>query len=179
MMDRERFGGRRAYAHHLAARALYLLGAYGGLLNVDWRAIERLVFVCKGNICRSPYAEARARALGLKAVSFGLEAADGAPADASAMRNAQQRQVNLSTHRSTRVDPTKLLPGDLLLFFEPQQITQFRARHGATAVVSLAGLWAAPKRPYLCDPFGRSDACFQECFSVIDTSVAALAARLS
>jgi protein-tyrosine phosphatase len=179
MIDSDRFGGRRAYVNHLAARALYRLGAYGGLLNVQWPGIERLVFVCKGNICRSPYAEARARSLGLAAVSFGLEASDGAPADASAMRNAQHRQLNLSSHRSTRIDPAKLLPTDLLLFFEPQQVEQFRARYAAAASVTLAGLWAEPKRPYLCDPYGRSDACFQECFSVIDAGVAALATRLA
>jgi protein-tyrosine phosphatase len=179
MIDSERFGGRRAYMNHLAARGLLLLGAYGGLLNVEWRGIERLVFVCKGNICRSPYAEARARSLGLEAVSFGLQAADGAPADGSAMRNAQQRQINLATHRSTRIDAAKLLPKDLILFFEPQQVAQFRARHPGAAAVTLAGLWAEPKRPYVCDPSGRSDACFQECFSVIDASVTAVAARLA
>jgi len=178
MIDSERFGGRRAYVNHLTARGLYLLGAYSTLLNVNWRAVERLVFVCKGNICRSPYAEARARALGVEAVSFGLEADDGSPADASAQRNAKQRQLNLSAHRSTRLDGAQLLPKDLVLLFEPGQVVQCRFRLGPVAKLSLAGLWAQPTRPYVCDPYGRSDACFQECFSVIDAGVAALASHL-
>jgi protein-tyrosine phosphatase len=179
MIDSERFGGRRAYLSHLAARALSVAGAYRGLLDVDWSSVGRLVFVCKGNICRSPYAEARARSLGIDAVSFGLDAAGGAGADASATRNARLRRLDLSAHRSRRVDGSLLQPKDLVLLFEPQQVEQFRERFGSTGVaVTLAGLWAKPERPYLCDPYGRSDVCFQDCFSVIDASVAAVSARL-
>jgi low molecular weight protein-tyrosine phosphatase len=179
MIDSERFGGRRAYVTHLAARALGLVGAYGPLLDVDWPVIDRLVFVCKGNICRSPYAEARARSLGLEAVSFGLEASGGAPADPNAVRNAARRRIDLSAHRSARVDPARLRPGDLVLLFEPRQVAQFRESYGAgVPALSLAGLWARPRRPYLCDPYGRSDVCFQDCFAVIDASIAAFAAYL-
>ncbi len=179
MIGSERFGGRRAYVSHLAARALHLAGAYRVLLDVDWRSIERLVFVCKGNICRSPYAEARARALGIDAVSFGLDAAGGAGADASAARNALMRGLDLSEHRSKRIDGSSLKPTDLVLLFEPRQVEQFRERLGSSGVaVTLLGLWAKPERPYLCDPYGRGDVCFQDCFAVIDANVAALAARL-
>lgn len=179
MIDYGRFGGRRAYLNHLAARAAGLAGAYRALLDVDWYSVGRLVFICKGNICRSPYAEARARALGLDSVSFGLEASDGAGADPSASRNAQRRRLDLSAHRSRRVDASMLRSKDLVLLFEPQQVVRFRERLGAVgATVSLAGLWAKPQRPYLCDPYGRSDVCFQDCFSVIDASVATVVARL-
>ena len=178
MIDSERFGGRRAYLSHLAARALSLAGAYRALLDVDWSSIDRLVFICKGNICRSPYAEARARSSGIDAVPFGLDAAGGASADTSAARNARLRRLDLSAHRSRRVDGSLLRPTDLVLLFEPQQVTQFRKRLGAApASVTLAGLWAEPARPYLCDPYGRSDVCFQDCFSVIDASVATIRTR--
>jgi protein-tyrosine phosphatase len=179
MIDYERFGGRRAYLSHLAARARGLAGVYRPLLDVDWRSVERLVFVCKGNICRSPYAEARAHALGIDAVSFGLDAAGGAHADSNAFRNARLRQIDLSAHRSRPVDGSMLGPKDLVLLFEPQQVVQWHERLGETsAAVTLAGLWAKSQRPYLCDPYGRSDLCFQECFSVIDSSVTAVTARM-
>jgi protein-tyrosine phosphatase len=179
MIGSERFGGRRAWLSHLAARALSVAGAYRTLLDVEWSRIDRLVFICKGNICRSPYAEARARSLGIDAVSFGLDAAGGAGADPSAARNARLRELDLSAHRSKRVDSSLLRSKDLVLLFEPQQVKQFRERLGSTGVaVTLAGLWAKPARPYLCDPYGRSDVCFQDCFCVIDASVAAIAPRL-
>jgi protein-tyrosine phosphatase len=179
MIDTERYGGRRAYFQHCLARALSLAGAYRPLLDIDWYSVDRLVFICKGNICRSPYGEARARLLGLETASFGLEAADGAPADANAARNAQERGVDLSAHLSSRIERSRLREKDLVLLFEPQQIRAFRERCGADIrAISLAGLWARPERPYVSDPYGRSDLCFQECFSVIDGSVAALASRL-
>jgi protein-tyrosine phosphatase len=178
MIDTERYGGRRAYLHHLAARALSLAGTYRSLTEIDWRAVDRLVFVCKGNICRSPYGAARARLLGVDAVSFGLEAIDGALADPDASRNARQRVLDLSAHRSLRLDEAHLLSGDLLLVFEPRQLRAVRERCGARPALTLAGLWARPSRPYVSDPYGRSDLYFQECFAVIDASVAALVARM-
>jgi protein-tyrosine phosphatase len=176
MFDAGKFGGRRAYVNDLTARALAVLGIYSGMLDVDWRAVERLVFVCKGNICRSPYAAERARLSGLETASMGLEADDGASANASAQRNAQLRKVDLSAHRSTRVVPEKLRSTDLVLLFEPWQVKTFKDRCGAQApTASLIGLWASPRHPYLCDPYGRSDACFQQCFTLIDNSVTELA----
>jgi protein-tyrosine phosphatase len=178
MIDTERYGGRRAYLYHLAARALSLAGTYRSLTEIDWRTVERLVFVCKGNICRSPYAAARARLMGIDAESFGLEAVDCALADPAASRNAQQRKLDLSGHRSLRLDEARLHGNDLLLVFEPQQLRAVQQRCGTGRVVTLAGLWTRPARPYVSDPYGRSDLYFQECFAVIDASVAALAARM-
>jgi protein-tyrosine phosphatase len=178
MIDTERYGGRRAYLHHLAARALSLTGTYRALTQIDWEAIDRLVFVCKGNICRSPYGAARARLLGFDAVSFGLEAIDGALADPNAARNAQRRQVDLSDHRSLRLEKSRLRSNDLLLAFEPRQLRAVQERCGRGPALTLAGLWVSPVRPYVSDPYGRSDTCFQECFAVIDASVTALASRM-
>jgi protein-tyrosine phosphatase len=178
MIAMERYGGRRAYLQHLATRALSFAGTYRHLTQIDWRAIDRLVFVCKGNICRSPYGEARARLLGVDAVSFGLEATDGSDADPAALRNAQQRQVDLSAHRARRLEESRLRRGDLLLVFEPRQLRAVRERCGDVPIVSLAGLWSRPTRPYITDPYGRSDACFQECYAVIDTGVTLLASQL-
>jgi protein-tyrosine phosphatase len=178
MIDFKRYGGRRAYLHHLATRALWFAGTYRQLTQIDWRAIDRLVFVCKGNICRSPYGAERARLLGVDAVSFGLEATDGTDADPAAYRNARQRQVDLSAHRARRLEESRLRRGDLLLVFEPRQVSAVRERCGDAAVVSLAGLWSRPARPYICDPYGRNDLCFQECYAVIDTGVTLLASQL-
>jgi protein-tyrosine phosphatase len=179
MIDTERYGGRRGYLNHLVARALSLAGVYRPLMAIDWDAVSRLVFICKGNICRSPYGAARARELGVDAVSFGLNAVDGALADPSAARNAQLRQLDLSSHRSQRLEKARLTCNDLLLVFEPQQLRAVQERCGGNLALTLAGLWVKPNRPYVSDPYGRSDAYFQECFAVIDASVDALAERVN
>ena len=43
--------------------------------------MKRLVFVCKGDFCRSAYAEGKVSALGFSAKSFGLEVTRELPAD--------------------------------------------------------------------------------------------------
>lgn len=177
MIDMELYGGKKGLLAHVRARALHAIGAYTALENIDWAAIQRLVFVCKGNICRSPYASARARLLGVPAVSFGLEAVDGAPADPAALRNAHLRGVDISTHQSARMQPPRISSTDLIIVFEPWQVAQAQ-RNAGQAPVSLLGIWARPIHPHVQDPFGRSDRYFQHCFSLIDANVAELVERM-
>lgn len=174
MVDFELYGGKRGFFEHNRARLLCALGAYGAARDMDWSVVSRLVFVCRGNICRSPYAGLRASLLGIRAVSFGLEAADGAPANPAASRNALLRGADLSVHRSARLETDRLADGDLVLVFEPAQIAEVRGRLGNRTAVGLLGIWARPRRPYIQDPYGRSDRYFQQCFAVIDASIATL-----
>lgn len=180
MVDVEAFGGRRGYIAHLCARALYSLGSYRSAENINWDAISRLVFVCRGNVCRSPYACARARELGVNSISFGLTAADGAVANESASRNALLRGVDLSTHRSVRLRAPLLNHGDLVVVFEPRQLaTVFQESVADLAGITLMGIWDRPVYPHIQDPFGRGDRYFQHCFSAIDRNIDALAARIA
>lgn len=179
MIDVELYGGRRGLLGHVRARTLYALGAYRYVREIGWAAVGRVAFVCKGNICRSPYACARARSLGVEAVSFGLDAADGVPADATASKNALLRGMDLSAHRSARMDPSRLTDGDLVIVFEPQQITEIRRRIGDRARAALLGIWSRPIRPHIQDPYGMSDRYFQQCFSMIDANLAALVEHMA
>lgn len=173
MIDMELYGGKKGLLAHVRARALHAIGAYSTLRDIDWASIHRLTFVCKGNICRSPYASAKARLLGIPATSFGLQAADGAPADPTALRNAHLRGVDLSTHRSVRMQSPLIRNDDLVIVFEPWQVAKVH-RSADGAPVSLLGIWARPVHPHIQDPFGRSDRHFQHCFSLIDANVAEL-----
>lgn len=179
MVDVELYGGKRGFAEHVRVRALYALGAYRHARDFDWTDVRRLAFVCKGNICRSPYASAVARALGAPSVSFGLEASNGAPADPVAHRNALARGVDLSAHRSRRLESCCIAKGDLFVVFEPWQFSKIIRRSTAREpALSLLGIWARPLRPHIEDPYGRSDRYFQQCFSVIDANVAELVRRM-
>jgi protein-tyrosine phosphatase len=182
MVDIEQYGGKRGYLEHVRARALYAIGAYRGARDIEWAAVRRLVFVCKGNICRSPYASARARLLGVPAASFGLEAAEGAPADPTAWRTARLRAVDLSAHRSARKESSRITDDDLLVVFEPSQLAEIEIwRRSADRVprVTLLGIWARPIRPHIQDPYGRSDRYFEHCFSIIDANIAELVRRMA
>jgi len=179
MIDVELFGGRGEFVRHLVVRAKNSFGAYSHLTSIEWRSIDRLVFICKGNICRSPYAAVKARSMGIDAVSCGLEAIDGASANPDAMRNAAPRQQDLSSHSSLKLRASEIRANDLVLFFEPRHIVEYRkvcVSHPAS--ISLLGLWAEPQRPYVSDPYGKSDRYFQACFAVIDSGLQAVSGRL-
>lgn len=179
MVDVELYGGRRGLLEHVRSRTLYALGAYRRVRDIEWAAVQRLAFVCKGNICRSPYACAKARSLGVHAVSFGLDAADGAPANPAALQNAFLRGVDLSGHRSTKLESARLVERDLVIVFEPKQIAEVRKRIGAGMPTKLLGLRSRPVRPHIQDPYGMSDRYFQQCFAVIDANIAALVEYLA
>lgn len=179
MVDIELYGGKRGILGHIRARAMYALGAYGNVRDIEWHSVRRLVFVCLGNICRSPYASFRAQSLGVSATSFGLDAVEGAPADPTASKNALLRGVNLSGHRSHGLVSTRLTDGDLIIVFEPRQLAEVRRRFGVQTPAKLLGIWSRPHRPHIQDPYGRSDRYFQRCFSVIDANIAKLVERMT
>lgn len=178
MIDIETYGGKRGVLEHFRARMLHAFGAYGGVDDVEWPLVRRLVFVCLGNICRSPYAGAKARSMGIVSASFGLNAVNGASADPAAVKNALARGVDLSAHCAAKIDPRCLSDGDLVIVFEPWQVSEVRRRFGATLRVKLLGIWSTPSRPYIHDPYGHRDRYFQQCFSVIDGGIAGLTARM-
>ena len=179
MVDVELYGGRRGLLAHVRTRTLYALGAYRRVRDIEWAAVQRLAFVCKGNICRSPYACAKARSLGVQAVSFGLDASEGAPADPDASRNALLRGVDLSGHRSAKLESARLADRDLVIVFEPKQITEVRRRIGHGTPTKLLGICTHPVRPHIQDPYGMSDRYFQQCLSLIDANIATLVAYMA
>ena len=174
------FGGRRGLLRYLATQGLRALGHYRPYTEVRWYEVRRLVFVCKGNICRSAYGEARARALGMASASLGLEAEDGRPANAIAVRQAAARALSLETHRTRRVRAELLDTGDLVLCMEPRQAQAMRAhlRDGAQQL-SLLGLWAGARLPLIEDPYGLDDAYWHTCLDVIDDALLSLRAQWS
>ena len=110
----DRYGSYRGFLYTWWHRLLYLLGRYRGYRRVDWMAVERLVFVCKGNICRSAYAEAFALGRGLTSSSCGMDTREGVEADGDAIQAARLRGIDLSPHRAMPIQsmsrPTKNQP---------------------------------------------------------------------
>jgi protein-tyrosine phosphatase len=173
------FGGKRAFLRYLGFRAEAAFGGYRDLRCPDFSQVRRLVFVCKGNICRSPFAEYAARAAAIPAVSAGLAADAGKPADAAAVKAAARRGIDLQPHRSRHLESVELGAGDLVLAFEPLHAAQLRQLLPAPGPVQLAliGLFASPPCPYLHDPYGLSDEYFERCFRRIDDALEGIGRR--
>jgi protein-tyrosine phosphatase len=170
------YGRRAGWLRHHLARTLDRLGTFAPLRRLSWDEVDRLVFVCHGNVCRSAYAAARARHLGLQSASFGLAARDGDPANAVAAERAAARAVDLASHRATSAAAARLRPGDLLVAMEPAQLRGIRLV-APDAPVTLLGLWSTPPRPHLEDPYGLSPTYFDTCFDVVDSALEELARR--
>lgn len=166
------------FVRHRLHLTLYRMGCLRSFEAVDWNRVRRLVFVCKGNICRSPYAEAKARAVGMSASSFGLQATVGGMPNAAATEIARHRGVDLSEHRARRSEQFPLIPGDLLMAMEPWHARALKHRLCTDIQLTLVGLWCHPPRPHIEDPYGLSESYFESCFSVIDDAIARIQPRM-
>ena len=176
----EHYGSRRGFALTYWHRFLYLLGRYREYRDIDWRSVERLVFVCKGNICRSAYAEAVARSLGLASISCGIDTVDGGPANEEAIRTAALKGIDLRAHQTTPLQSLNFEKGDLLIAMEPWQVEHLQQALGAGLCYTLLGLWGGRAvRPHIQDPFGASSVYFDNCFNYIEKSVYEVAKKIS
>jgi len=175
----ENYGSRRGAVKTYWHSALYLLGGYRGYKKIDWKSAQRLVFVCKGNICRSAFAEAVARSLGVECVSCGIDTSSGSPANETAVRIAASKGFDLSGHRTTPIQSLTLCKNDLLIAMEPWQVDHLRRELGSAYEYTLLGLWGEDAKPYIHDPYGGHGAYFDNCFQYIEKSVHEIARKIS
>lgn len=173
------YGSRRGFVRTYWHRLRYYFGAYHVYSNIDWQSVERLVFVCKGNICRSAYAEVVARSLGIEAVSCGLDTIEHSRANESAMRAAKRSGFNLDEHRTRPVMYLDLKKTDLLVAMEPWQAEYLDKHLMREHVCTLLGLWTRPRLPHLQDPYSAVDTYFDNCFTSIRSGVSAIVSKVS
>jgi protein-tyrosine phosphatase len=174
-----RYGSTRGMVRLWLSEAARLAGAYRQFERIRWNEVQRLVFVCSGNICRSPYAERRAASAGFPAISNALRGDSNRPADPAARAVARLAGVDLDAHRSTAAEEAALNQGDLLVGMEPWQAYELQERYAASGIqVTLLGLWSRPRRAHLHDPFTLPEAYFRSCFRSIDSGVAAILSRI-
>ena len=172
------YGSRRGFVRTYWYWLLYILGRYRKYQEVDWQEVERLVFVCKGNICRSAYAEAVARSLGIEAVSCGIDTIEDAQANEAAIRTAQKRGLDLDEHKTTPIMYLILRNSDLLVAMEPWQ-AKFLGKHlSRKHYCTLLGLWTQPFLPHIQDPYGSASGHFENCFNYIEKSVHEISEKL-
>ena len=153
---------------------MWILGPYRRYGLVNWQQVERLVFVCQGNICRSPFAQfaAESKYSGLPVASFGLATTTGCPADSMAIDVAADYGLDLDSHRATDLTDFELLHGDLLLVMEDRHIGPLKAQClDEKFQICLLGLWCRPRFALLYDPHCHSREYFAACFDRIDRAV--------
>jgi protein-tyrosine phosphatase len=180
---RDRFGSKRGLVNLMRARLGDALGAFRAQREIDFEQVRRLVFVCSGNICRSPFGAEYARSRGLESDSCGLHTRGGDPADPRAIAFAADRGIDLSAHRTKNIRDYRPEPGDLLLAMEPGQLRELQAhareRQWPDRVqLSILPLFKRLPSPYLHDPYSASPAFFEHCQWQVMESVDGILQRM-
>jgi protein-tyrosine phosphatase len=108
----------------------------GGKRPVLRPRVRRVVFVCHGNIMRSPVAEAMLKrelekqgAKGLGVISAGLHAIDGRTADPRALSVAPEFGVSLVQHRAQLLTLSLVDSSDLIVVMDMGNAAEFLLRY--------------------------------------------------
>ncbi len=153
-------------ARQLAGRALdpvlwMVPGVRGEMrrrVRVAARNAKRILVICKGNICRSPFAEAYLRRYGgpdLEVQSAGHYPAEGRESPEAAREAARRFGLDLASHRSRIVTNELADWADLILIFEPEQKRAVgSAFPGARKKMHYAGAIGPGRKPAIRDPWG-------------------------
>ncbi len=135
------------------------LGALGGA--------RRVLFVCKGNICRSPFAEHFARSLdgGREYGSAGYWPQAGRPSPETAVETARAWNVELGRHGSRCISAAMLREADVVFVFDAHNLSELRRRFpGERRKLHMVGALAPCGPVEVADPFGGDAVAFRECY---------------
>ena len=132
---------------------------------------KRLVFVCTGNTCRSPMAEALARSLapaGWAVLSAGLHASVGRPPTPEAVQAAAECGADISGHRVRSMTDALAFSATLLVGMTSDHAAELRARFPFAAdKVRMLGDYGPTSIHDIPDPFGGSLADYRSCIRAI------------
>ena len=155
---------------------------------VAGKRIRSVLFLCNGNLFRSPYAAASlARALAgvpgsapVRIESAGF-LSPGKQSPASAVSAARKRGIDLSSHLSRLLKKGSLESFDLVVVMSQDHARSIRARLGSTNSLLLLGDLDpfSIKRRAITDPLGCDDRVVERVYSRIDRCVEQLAVLMT
>jgi len=159
-------------------------------LPADLPPEPRVIFVCYGNIYRSPTAaqvfvrEAARRGLKFAGVkSAGLHAAEGRRSPEDAQRAAEPLGISLGEHQSSYLSDAMIAESDLIVLMDRRNEALFRARAPeALARTVLLGAFDTDREhgnPAIADPYGKGASATAACFERIRRTITGLLDALS
>ncbi|MDC0609977.1 low molecular weight phosphotyrosine protein phosphatase [Vibrio sp.] len=144
---------------------------------------DSILLICTGNICRSPFAEAKLKELlpgrrvdsaGVATLKSGLV---GQGADPLAIEVAKEWTLDLNDHQAKQISEELVESYDLILAMESAQIERLcttipTARHKCFPI----GYWIGMS--VIEDPYKKDEHAFRQAFTNIDKALLSWAKKL-
>lgn len=145
-------------------------------------AMLRVIFVCTGNICRSPMGEGIFRDRWeklekgeIKVSSMGTHGLDNKPASTSGQEICLENGIDISNHRSRELVASEMEEADLIFCMEKvhrEYIRVFFPRFEEKTV--LLGAWPDRKenrKANVADPIGKNEKAYRKTFKIISDHI--------
>ena len=161
----------RARKHHATLRS------EAGALT---RPVGSVLFLCLGNLCRSPFAEVAAaqRLAGVSVASAGFLSHDGRPSPPHVVQTAHSLGVDLSAARARRVTAAQVDQADLIICMDVSHLQRMANEFPqALGKTTLLGLFRPGGAMEMRDPYDLSPAATRVVFQDILQAIDALAAQ--
>jgi protein-tyrosine-phosphatase/predicted ATP-grasp superfamily ATP-dependent carboligase len=123
--------------------------------------LSKIVFLCYGNICRSPLAAALAekRLSGVRIDSAGFHEQTGRSCPQKILRIGTAFGIDVSSHRSARVTRDQLANADLVIAMDLGNLNRLRQEFPEMANrTTLLGLFGKPETVAIADPYLADEA---------------------
>ena len=131
----------------------------------------KIMFVCTGNTCRSPMAEAVAKSVfpedKYEIISRGISVYANGPASANAQQAVKNAGLDLSEHQSKQITEEDIKTSDVIFTMtnaHKQMLMNVCARYGKP-IFSLAEFVGSTED--VSDPYGGSLEVYEKCFKQI------------